>query len=96
MSVDAGITCCASEVLVLPIRNVLMRLGIAILLGQTKIDNVDLICLLAKTHQKVVRLDVTMDERLGVDVLDAAEHLFSKHQDRLERKFARTEVEKVF
>lgn len=72
MCVDRGVACCASQVLVLPIRNVLVRAGVSVLLGQAKVNDVDQVALLAKAHEEVVGLDVTMDEVLGVDVLDAA------------------------
>lgn len=39
-----------------------MRLGVTVLLGQTKVDNVDLVTTLANAHEEVVGLDVTVDE----------------------------------
>jgi len=38
---------------------------------RTKVDAVDQVGLPAKADQKVIRLDVAMDEALVVDVLDA-------------------------
>lgn len=64
MCVDGSITCCASEVLVLPVRDVLMCAGITVLFGQAKVNDVHQVTLLAKPHQEVVRLDVPMDEIL--------------------------------
>lgn len=41
-----------------------------ILLGQSKVDDVDLVGLLSQSNQKIIRLDVPVDEILGVHVLD--------------------------
>ena len=71
MSVDAGITGSTSQVLVLSVWDVEVGLGIAVLLGQTEIDNVDLVAALANAHEEVVRLDVTVNEVAGVNIFDA-------------------------
>ena len=39
MSVDASVSCCTSQVLVLAIRNVLFSPRVSILLGQAKVNN---------------------------------------------------------
>ena len=71
MGVDAGISGGTSQVLVLTVWNMEMSLGVPILLGQTEINDVDLVATLANAHEEVVRFDVSVDEGLGVDVLDA-------------------------
>ncbi len=96
MCVDGGITGCARQVLVLTVRDVKMSLGISIFLSQTEIDDIDLIATLADTHEEIIGLDVTMDERLGMDVLDARDKLVSQEQHSLQRELAVAEVEKVF
>lgn len=50
MSVDGGVAGGTSEVLVLSVGNVEVRLGIAVLLGQTEVDDVDLVATLADAH----------------------------------------------
>jgi hypothetical protein len=95
MSVDAGIAGGTSQVLVLSVRNVEVRLGIAVLLGQTEIDHIDLVAALANAHEEVVRLDITVDKRLGMDVLNARDELVGKEQDGLQGELAVAEVEKV-
>lgn len=95
MSVDGGVTGSASQVLVLSVRNVEVRLGVAVLLGQTKVNDIDLVATLADAHQEVVRLDVTVDERFGVDVLDARDELVGQQEDGLERELAVAEVEEI-
>ena len=62
VSVDAGIACSTSQVLVLTIWNMEMGLRVTVLLGQTEIDDIDLVASLSDTHEEVVRLDVTVDE----------------------------------
>lgn len=95
MSVDGSVTGSASQVLVLSVWNVEVRLWVTVLLGQTEINNVDLVTTLANAHQKVVWLDITVDERLGVDVLDAADELIGEEQDSLQGELAVAEVEEI-
>lgn len=95
VSVDAGITGGTRQVLVLTVRNVEVRLGVAVLLGETKVNHVDLVSTLAYAHEEVVGLDVAVDKRLCVDVLDAGDELVGEQQDRLERELAVAEVEEV-
>ena len=95
MSVDAGIASRAGEILVFTVRDVKVRFGVAVLLGQTKVDHIDLVASLADAHEEVVGLDVTMDEGLGVDVLDAGDELVDEQEDRLERELAVAEVEEI-
>ena len=96
MRIDRRIASCAGQVLVLTVWNVEVRLRVAVLLGQPKVDNVDLVPSLANAHQEVVRLDITVDEGFGVDVLDAGDELIGKEQHGLERELAVAEVEEVF
>ena len=72
MCINTGISCCASEILVFPVWYVLMRPCISILLGQTKVDDIDEISFFAEAHQKVVRLDITMNEIFAVDIFNSA------------------------
>ena len=71
MGVDTGISGRAGQCFVLAVRYVLVSPGIAVLLGQTKVDDVHQISLLTQPHQEVVRLHVTVDEVLGVNVLQS-------------------------
>lgn len=96
MGVDGGITGSASQVLVLSVWDVEVGLGITVLLGKTKIDNVDLVSTLPNAHKEVVGLDISVNERLGVDVLNTRNELISKEKDSLQGKFAVAEVEEVF
>ncbi len=62
MGVDGGVTGGTSQVLVLTVRDVEVRLRVAIFLSQTEVDDIDLISTLANAHQEVVGLDVTVDK----------------------------------
>jgi hypothetical protein len=95
MSVDRCVTSSSSKVLVLSVRNVEMSLGVSVLLGQTEINNVDLIATLADTHKEVVRLDISVDKGLGMDVLDTRDELIGQEKDGLQGEFSVTEVEEI-
>ena len=49
-----------------------MRAIVAEFLGQAEVDGVDQIALFAETHQKIVRLYITVDKVLSVNKLDSA------------------------
>ena len=52
-----------------------MGLGVTVLLGQTEINDVDLVSAFANSHQEIVGLDISVDETLGVDIFDARNEL---------------------
>ena len=95
MRVHGCVTGCTGQILVLTVRDVLLRLGVAVLLGETKIDAMDLVRLLADADEEIIRLDIAMDEILGVDVFDTVDHLIRQHQHGLERELAIAEVEQI-
>jgi hypothetical protein len=95
MGVNRSITGSTGQVLVLSVWDVEMGLGVTVLLGQTEIDNVDLVTTLSDAHEEVVRLDITVDEGLGVDVLDTRDELICEEQGSLQRELAVAEVEQV-
>ena len=96
MRIDAGVTSSTRQVLVLAVRNVEMGLWVTILLGQTKVNDIDLVTTLADAHQEVVRLDVTMDKGFGVDVLNPRDQLICQEEYRLQGEFPVAKVEEVF
>lgn len=59
------------------------------------LHNTHFITVAADAHEKVIGLDVAMNEGLAVDIFDSADHLVRQHQDRFDREAARTEVEQV-
>ncbi len=46
---------------------------IPVFLGQTKVNDINLVATFAQTHQKVVRFDVSVDKVFGVDILDSGD-----------------------
>jgi len=95
MSIDRGITGSTSQVLVLTVRNVEVSLWVTVLLGQTEIDDIDLVTTFANAHQEVVRLDITVDEGLGMNVLNAGDELIGEEEDGLQGELAVAEVEEI-
>ena len=73
MRVDAGVAGGAGEVFIFTVGDVEMSFGVAVLFGEAKVDNVDLIAALADAHEEVVGFDVAVDERLGMDVFNAGD-----------------------
>lgn len=65
-------------------------------LWETQIRHINLISMLPHTQQEVLRLDVTMDDALGMDVFETVKELIGEHQHGLEREFAAAVVEKIF
>lgn len=73
MSVDGSVASSAREVFILPVGDVLVRSGVTVLLGQAEVNDVHQVALFAETHQEVVRLHISVDEVLGVDVFNSAD-----------------------
>jgi hypothetical protein len=95
MSVDGGITSSTGQVLVLPIRDMEVGLRVTVFLGQSEIDNIDLVTPLADAHEEVVGLDITVNEGLGMNVLDARDELISEEENGLQGELSVAEVEKI-
>ena len=60
-----------------------MGLGVTIFLRKTKVDNVDLVATFTNPHEKVVRLDITVNKIARVDVFDTRDllNVVSRHVD---------------
>ena len=80
----------------LPVGDVQMSAGITIFLGQTKVNNMNLVALTPKTHKKVIWLDIAVQKVLAMNVLDARNHLVGQQEHRLKRELAVAKVEQVF
>jgi hypothetical protein len=74
-----------------------MKVGlrITILLSQTEIDYINLVAPLANAHKEVIRLDIAVEERLRVNVLNAGDELIGKEENYFQRELAITEVEEI-
>ena len=70
VSIDGGVASGTSQVLVLSVGDMKVGLRVPVLLGETEVNDVDLVTTLANSHQEIVGLDVAVDEVSGVDVLD--------------------------
>lgn len=95
MGVDGGVARSTCQILVLSVGDVEVSLGVAILLGKTEIDNVDLVTSFTDTHEEVVGLDISVDERLGVNVFDSRNELIGQEKNRLQGKLSVTKVEEI-
>jgi len=95
MTVDAGKTCRAHQLWIQGTTGVCLRLGCTALRGEAQVGHIDLIPMLLHTHQTVLWLDVSMDDILGVNILETMEKLVGKYQHRLEGELATTKIEKV-
>jgi hypothetical protein len=73
MSVDAGISCCATESLAGDHLVVLSRLRITVVFAQTKVDHEHPIAGLPMSHNEVIGLDVAMNDVPCVDNLKLAD-----------------------
>lgn len=75
MCVDAHVSSSAAQTLAFPVRNVLLRLRVPVLLRHAKVDDVDQVGGLGRgaADEEVVGLDVAVDEVLFVDRLDSCE-----------------------
>ena len=86
MSVDGGITSSTSQVLVLPVGDVQMGLGVTEFLCETKIDNVNLVTAFADAHQEIVGFDIAVNEITRVDVLDARDLIEKKKNEKKDKQ----------
>ena len=83
------------EVLVLLVRDVQSGLRVAVLPGETVIDDVDEVAAFADTHEEVLGLDVSVDKVARVDELDTGNQLVGEEKYGLEAELAIAEVEEV-
>ena len=70
-------------------------LGVAETFGQTEINNVYVVLLLANTDKEIVRLDISMQEVSRVHKLNTLEHLVGEHKHCFQREFTLAIVKQV-
>ena len=56
MGVNGSVTCCSSEVFVLPVQDMEVGLWVPELLHKTKINDIDLVAMFANSRKEVVCL----------------------------------------
>ena len=83
MGVDRSITGSSSEVLALSVGNV-FSISLDVTLGESKVDQEDLVTGLVESGTEVIGLDVTVEEVPVVHVLDTGDHLVYEHEHSLE------------
>ena len=86
MGVYTGIPCCASQVLTISVGDVLSCLGVSETFGEAKVDYVHVVLLLANSNQKVVWLDVSVEEVARVYELNSLK-LYKVENSRLVKDF---------
>ena len=75
----------------------MIALTIHVALGETKINNVDEVAgRLGRSDKEIIGLDITMDNSLGVDLLEMFHELNCNQKNRLHVKLAFTVLEKIF
>ena len=96
MSRNRSVPGSTSEILAILVGDVL-TLRVLVALSQTEIDDIDVVTGgVSAANQEVIRLDVSVDDALFVDLLDTADQLDSDHQDSLEIEVALARLEQVF
>jgi hypothetical protein len=68
---------------------------VTVLLCKTKINDIDLMATLANAHEEVVRLNITVNDRLGMNVLNTGNELIGKQKNRFQRELPVAEVEEI-
>jgi len=95
MSIDRSVSSGTSQILVLPVWDMQVCLGVSVFLGKTEIDHIDLITTFPNAHEKVVWLDISMDKVSRVNVFDSRDELIGEEEDSLEGEFSVAEIEQV-
>ena len=75
MGVEAGVPSRPSQPLVLPEDNMLSSFSVPPSFGQPKVEEVEFEFVVTNAHTEIVRLDVSVQETLGVYKLNDIEHL---------------------
>ena len=78
MGIDACITSSTRQVLVLTIWDMEMGFRVTVFLGQSEINHVDLVSALSNTHEKIIRFNITVDERFGMNIFNTRDELIRK------------------
>lgn len=88
VGVEAGKAGRSCELLAIPEGDVLAILGVYVLLAKAIVNEVDYVGLSASAHAEVVRLHISVEELLAVEVFKATAHLLAQKQSSLEGELA--------
>ena len=80
MSVKTCVTGCSCQAFSIFVGDVLTVFGVSILLYKAEIDDVNVMLSFASSHQKVIRLNISVEIETTMDVLHSLDHLVCKHQ----------------
>jgi hypothetical protein len=86
----------SSQRLVISVRDVIACLGVFVALGEAEVDHETCVPLVIVSHQEVIRLHVTMQEVVRVQVLETGEHLISQHANSFQSESTSTILEQIF
>ena len=95
MGIERCVACSSSQTLSFSVRDVLSTSGISVSFGKPKVNHINQVLALAESNNKIVRLDIAMEEVSLVNEFNSREHLVSKHKHGFERELATTVSEKV-
>lgn len=95
MTLDAGKTCCTNQTQCWRASRIGLYLQITAFRGEAQIGDIHLVPIPARTHQEILRLHVTVDDILRVNIFQPMKKLVGKHQYRLKRELATTKIEKI-
>ena len=82
VSVNGSIPGSPSQVLILTVWDMEVSLGVTVLLCKTEINDIDLVAPLANAHKEVIWLDITVNEGLGVNVLNPGDELVGQAEEQ--------------
>ena len=71
MCVYGGVAGRARQILTITVGDMLSSLRVTEPLGQSEVNNIDIVLLFADTNEEIVRFDVTMKEVTRMDKLNA-------------------------
>jgi hypothetical protein len=93
MSINGGITSSTCKVLAILV-GYMFTFRVLVALGETKVNNIDRVLgLFSSTDQKVIRLDVTVNDALLMHLLDSFDHLMSNQEYCLKIEVALARLE---
>ena len=96
MAVDAGKIRCAKQKRMKGTASIDFPLRRTAFYCETQIGHIDDVSLSTNTHQAVLRLDISVNDPTGMDILEKTDELVGEHQDGFEREFTATETEIIF
>jgi hypothetical protein len=95
VSVNTGVSSSSSQVLSFS-EGDMLSLGVLVALGESEIDNVDIIfSSIGVSNEEVIRLDISVDYALLVHLLDSLNHLSGNAKNSLQVKLAAALLEQI-